>query len=79
MKQFIDSICEQVQQAIEIDFEGKKGLNLIKIGRNESFFMITEDILNLVIQMHTRFYIWCDQPIKSAIIQLFPYVCTHLR
>lgn len=43
MKQFIDGICEQLQQAIEIGSEGKKELNLIKTGRDKNRSILTAD------------------------------------
>ena len=60
-----------------MDIEEKKDLNLIKTGRNSSLFILTNDHLNIVIGMHTQFYVWCDQPINSAVIQFFSYVRTY--
>ncbi|CAF4174719.1 unnamed protein product [Rotaria sp. Silwood2] len=73
--QFIDTISERLHQAIEIyektpsvnnsdqiidiDLEVRKALNLIET----------------VIQIHTYLFHWCQQPVKSAIIRLFPYLC----
>ncbi|CAF1134879.1 unnamed protein product [Rotaria sordida] len=73
--QFIDTICKQLQQAIEIhertslinisdevvgiDLEARKALNFIEA----------------VVDMHMQFFFWCQQPVKNAIIRLFPYLC----
>ncbi|CAF1560656.1 unnamed protein product [Rotaria magnacalcarata] len=72
---FIDTIRERLHQAIEtyektplanisgekveIDQEARKSLNFIET----------------VIQFHTRIFMWCLQPMKSAIIRIFPYLC----
>ncbi|UJR10196.1 hypothetical protein I4U23_014411 [Adineta vaga] len=72
---FIDTIRERLHQAIEIyektpltnitgetveiDQEARKALNFIET----------------VIQFHTRIFMWCLQPMKSAIIRIFPYLC----
>ncbi|CAF4657490.1 unnamed protein product [Rotaria sp. Silwood1] len=72
---FIDNIRERLHQAIEIyekrplanisgekieiDQEARKALNFIET----------------VIQLHTRIFMWCLQPMKSAIVRIFPYLC----
>ena len=50
-------------------------LNLIKTGRIEVFYNMNLLLFNLVIRMHTQFFACSRQPIKSAIIHLFPYLC----
>jgi len=45
-------------EKVEIDDEARKALNFIET----------------VIQLHTRIFTWCLQPMKSAIIRIFPYV-----
>ncbi|CAF4543477.1 unnamed protein product, partial [Rotaria sp. Silwood2] len=72
---FIDMIRERLQQAIEIyektplanvsgqvveiDPKARKALNFIET----------------VIQLHTHLFSKCLQPIKDAIIRIFPYLC----
>ncbi|CAF3716099.1 unnamed protein product [Rotaria sp. Silwood1] len=79
INQFIDTICEQLHQAIEvyekkpivnnsdqitgIDLETRKALNLIET----------------VIQIQTYLFDWCQQPVKSATIRLFPHICTSSK
>ncbi|CAF4648779.1 unnamed protein product, partial [Rotaria sp. Silwood2] len=29
----------------------------------------------LVVQFHTNLFLWCEQPVKNAIIRIFPYLC----
>ncbi|CAF3971108.1 unnamed protein product [Rotaria sp. Silwood2] len=71
----IDTICERLHQAIEtyrkkplanisgekieINQEARKALNCIET----------------VILFHTRIFMWCLQPMKSAIVRIFPYLC----
>ncbi|CAF3918247.1 unnamed protein product, partial [Rotaria sp. Silwood1] len=75
VNQFIDMIRVRLQQAIEvyektplanvsgqvveIDPEARKALNFIET----------------VIQLHTHLFSKCLQPIKNAIIRIFPYLC----
>ncbi|CAF3727711.1 unnamed protein product [Rotaria sp. Silwood1] len=72
---FIDTIRERLHQAIEtyqkeplanisgekieINQEARKALNFIET----------------VIQFHTRIFMCCLQPMKSAIVRIFPYLC----
>ena len=68
--QLIDYICERLQQDTQID--------LIKTGKNEIIFILQETLFclfNLVTRTHTEIFDWSYQPIKSGILQLFPYVC----
>jgi len=64
----------------EIDLEARNALNLIKTGRNAVYdiYKIQRRLVflpyNVVIQMHTQFFSWCRQPVKNAIIRIFPYV-----
>jgi len=75
--QFIDSICERLQQVIEIDDgDTKQRLNFVKTGKNKKYFIFFFDFeISIVIEMHAYFFSWCRQPIKSSLLRLFPYVC----
>ncbi|CAF1638010.1 unnamed protein product [Adineta ricciae] len=72
---FIDTIRERLHQAIEI-YEKKPLANII--GHTVEIDQEARKALNFietVIQFHTRIFMWCLQPMKSAIIRIFPYLC----
>ncbi|CAF3941557.1 unnamed protein product [Rotaria sp. Silwood1] len=52
INQFIDTICEQLRQAIDIYEKTPR-----------------------MVQFHTNLFLWCEQPVKNAIIRIFPYLC----
>lgn len=63
-------------EGIEFNLEARKALNLIETGKNVSCCTLEKifKMKSLVIRMHTQFLNRCPQPIKDAIIRLFPYV-----
>ena len=83
---FIDTIRERLHQAIQIyeqtpldtqiDSEARKALNFIETGSSQ-FITLLHSLSSSfvsVIQLHTHIFVWCLQPMKSAIIRIFPYV-----
>ena len=60
---------------MEIDPEALKALNFIETGNRfpsvQSTFLPSS---SSVVQLHTRIFAWCLQPMKNAIIRIFPYV-----
>ncbi|CAF4197699.1 unnamed protein product [Rotaria sp. Silwood2] len=72
---FIDTIRERLHQAIEI-YEKKPLANIS--GQKIEIDQEARKALNFietVIQFHTRIFMWCLQPMKSAIVRIFPYLC----
>ncbi|CAF0768198.1 unnamed protein product [Adineta steineri] len=75
VNQFINNICERLHLAIEV-YEKTPLMNVLDEGieidleaRKALNFMET------VVKMHKEFFFWCPQPVKEAIIRLFPYLC----
>jgi hypothetical protein len=79
---FMASLANVEDQFVAIDLETRNAFSFIETGRNPSFKCLTNATwtrffsfqCNLVVRIHTQFVFWCRQPIKNAIIRMFPYV-----
>ncbi|CAF2618988.1 unnamed protein product [Rotaria sp. Silwood2] len=73
--QFIDTICEQLRQVIEI-YEKTPRINIFdqNLERHDETRKAF-NFIETVVQFHTNLFLWCEQPVKNAIIRIFPYLC----
>ena len=77
------SLVNISDSSFELDFEARQALNLINTGKMIVFLLlhsITNDQIvsfecNLVLNVHANLFSYCHQPVKEAIVRLFPFVC----
>ncbi|CAF4898854.1 unnamed protein product [Rotaria sp. Silwood1] len=75
INQFIDTICERLRQAIDI-YEKTPRINISdQILEVQDETRKAFNFIETVVQFHTNLFLWCEQPVKNAIIRIFPYLC----
>ncbi|CAF4800212.1 unnamed protein product [Rotaria sp. Silwood1] len=75
INQCIDTICERLRQAIDI-YEKTPRINISdQILEVQDETRKAFNFIETVVQFHTNLFLWCEQPVKNAIIRIFPYLC----
>ncbi len=77
------SVANISGERVEVDSEARRALNFIEAGTEQISFTLKMHcfvffVHHLVVQLHTQIFSGHTQPVKNAIIRIFPYVRTSI-